>query len=417
MIEWGRKQYKLIDVTKHPGHTYLIHGPVRSGKTMPAVFGFCGFACEMFSGHDFLIASRSETQLESIIITYMREFAYEHGMLLKRRGKHYVLDSFIGSEPNRFWPFIGNDKSAAYKVSGTTMAGAILDECELMPYAFVNVCRERLGTTTGRKAFLITNPGGPNHWYKTDLIDKADGNNVVDMPFTMYDNPTMTKEQVDYLSQTQQSGVMRERRIHGKWVAATGMVYPDFRNAIKARPNAKPDVVVLSIDHAESSITHALRFEIYSKPYGIWCAREWWHDHREGRLDDTAQCIAILNALNGDGRVDRIYIDPAALRFATKMREMVSVDVHPAENDVAEGIQKTGQWMAEGIVYISPHCEKLIEELDGYVWDEDAAEKGEDKPVKKNDHGADAFRYYCYSDSRRLADIAMGDKVIDVAAY
>jgi hypothetical protein len=32
-----------------------------------------------------------------------------------------------------------------------------------------------------------------------------------------------------------------------------------------------------------------------------------------------------------------------------------------------------------------------------YAWDEKAAKRGEEKPVKQLDHGPDALRYYCYT--------------------
>ena len=43
---------------------------------------------------------------------------------------------------------------------------------------------------------------------------------------------------------------------------------------------------------------------------------------------------------------------------------------------------------------ISPRCDKLLTEIDSYVWDESPAARNEDKPVKANDHGCDALRYW-----------------------
>lgn len=30
-----------------------------------------------------------------------------------------------------------------------------------------------------------------------------------------------------------------------------------------------------------------------------------------------------------------------------------------------------------------------------YIWDEKAADRGEDKPIKQHDHSMDAVRYFC----------------------
>jgi phage terminase large subunit len=40
-------------------------------------------------------------------------------------------------------------------------------------------------------------------------------------------------------------------------------------------------------------------------------------------------------------------------------------------------------------------CVNTIREFGSYVWDKKAAERGEDKPVKFEDHCMDALRYYC----------------------
>jgi phage terminase large subunit len=48
---------------------------------------------------------------------------------------------------------------------------------------------------------------------------------------------------------------------------------------------------------------------------------------------------------------------------------------------------------ALGKLLINKKCRYLINELLGYVWDEKAAEHGDERPVKTNDHNCDALRY------------------------
>jgi phage terminase large subunit len=38
-------------------------------------------------------------------------------------------------------------------------------------------------------------------------------------------------------------------------------------------------------------------------------------------------------------------------------------------------------------------CKDTIREIQSYVWDEKASERGDDKPVKKSDHLLDSIRY------------------------
>ena len=44
-------------------------------------------------------------------------------------------------------------------------------------------------------------------------------------------------------------------------------------------------------------------------------------------------------------------------------------------------------------LYIHESAVGLIDEIPGYSWDDEAAERGEDKPIKENDHSCDALRY------------------------
>lgn len=40
------------------------------------------------------------------------------------------------------------------------------------------------------------------------------------------------------------------------------------------------------------------------------------------------------------------------------------------------------------------NCKNTIKEIGGYVWDEKAIKRGEEKPIKIDDHAMDAMRYF-----------------------
>ena len=64
-----------------------------------------------------------------------------------------------------------------------------------------------------------------------------------------------------------------------------------------------------------------------------------------------------------------------------------------ADNEVLAGIRATASMIAEGRYHINlDRCPATVKEFYSYVWDEKA--KGEDKPVKENDHAMDALRYF-----------------------
>ena len=46
-----------------------------------------------------------------------------------------------------------------------------------------------------------------------------------------------------------------------------------------------------------------------------------------------------------------------------------------------------------GRLLVHRSCKWLIEEMQSYSWDDKAAAKGEDVPVKQGDHSVDSLRY------------------------
>ena len=49
--------------------------------------------------------------------------------------------------------------------------------------------------------------------------------------------------------------------------------------------------------------------------------------------------------------------------------------------------------MKKGNLFIMEECVDTIREIESYVWDPKAADRGYDEPMKKDDHSTDALRY------------------------
>jgi phage terminase large subunit len=90
---------------------------------------------------------------------------------------------------------------------------------------------------------------------------------------------------------------------------------------------------------------------------------------------------------------DVVVIDPAAEGFILQLKEDSNLRIRAANNAVLKGIQLVSSALDAGALMITPRCKHLIDELMGYSWDPKAQERGEDKPIKQNDHGCDALRY------------------------
>jgi phage terminase large subunit len=64
-----------------------------------------------------------------------------------------------------------------------------------------------------------------------------------------------------------------------------------------------------------------------------------------------------------------------------------------ANNEILDGIQIMTTEMQKGNFYILNTCTNLIKEIETYVWDAKKSERGDDEPMKKDDHAIDACRY------------------------
>jgi hypothetical protein len=60
---------------------------------------------------------------------------------------------------------------------------------------------------------------------------------------------------------------------------------------------------------------------------------------------------------------------------------------------VLKGIRTVGSLLSLGRLVVSEKCRHLLAEIPGYVWDPKATARGEDAPIKQNDHFCDALRY------------------------
>ena len=93
---------------------------------------------------------------------------------------------------------------------------------------------------------------------------------------------------------------------------------------------------------------------------------------------------------------EKIIVDPSAASFIVELRKRGYV-IKKARNDVLDGIRFVASLLNQELIAVSQDCPETIKEFASYVWDEKAADRGEDKPVKANDHCMDALRYFCYT--------------------
>ncbi len=192
------------------------------------------------------------------------------------------------------------------------------------------------------------------------------------------------------------SGVFYQRYILGLWVLSEGIIYDNFdkNTMIQSTPeNTQFSKYYVSCDYGTLNPTVFLLWGFYD---GTWyCLKEYYYSGRQTQKQRTDEQYANdLAKFLGDIKA-KIIVDPSAASFITLLKSR-GYDVIQADNNVLDGIRATQTAMNTGKIVFSPNCKNLFKELASYVWDEKAAEHGEDKPVKQHDHAMDAMRYFVY---------------------
>lgn len=392
----------------------LWEGAVRSGKTIGSIMVWLKYIRTGPPGNLLMVGKTERTLKRNIIdiIVHMvgaRRCTYRAGA-----GEVVIFGRTI-------YVAGANDEKAVDKIKGLTLAGAYMDEVTTYPETFFRMLETRL-SVAGAQWFGTTNPEGPMHWLKKEYLDRArlhirrDGTLVetqnpdaLDLhrfSFTLDDNPTLPVEYVASLKLSHQ-GLFYRRYILGEWCLAEGVIYDAFDEA-RHVIDVVPDItrwLCVGLDYGTVNPFSALLIGMGADSR-MYVASEYRHDSRTAhrQLTDAQYSLGVQQWLSSHEHrgvkgvaPEWIFVDPSAASFMTQLWADGVPGVAPADNDVKDGIRSVSTAFGGGLLSIHRSCRGLLEELPSYVWDEKASERGEDKPLKLNDHSCDALRYGLHS--------------------
>lgn len=388
----------------------IADGAIRSGKTVSMSLSFVMWAMARYDGQNFIMAGKT-------ISSFKRNVLQNLKLMLTSRGYHWLyhisgdfpnmLEISRNGKTNYFYIFGGKDEGSQDLVQGITAAGAFFDEVALMPESFVNQATARCSVEESTWWFNC-NPAGPMHWFKLNWIDKRKKKRLLYLHFTMDDNLSLS-EKVKERYRSMYVGVFYLRYIKGLWAVAEGLIYTMFTNANlysdEERPPALKNIASKSITVDYGTTNPCVFLEVWDDGETLWIDREYRWDSRSEEAQRTgnpqktdAQYADDMETFMGPEDQDwcEIVIDPSAASFITELRTR-GFYVTTADNEVLDGIRVVGSLLARRMIRINRRCKGLIGEMYSYVWDDKAADRGEEKPVKQKDHGPDALRYYCYT--------------------
>jgi PBSX family phage terminase large subunit len=248
--------------------------------------------------------------------------------------------------------------------------------------------------------FAGMNPSHPDHIIKR-WIDKSEAGDpkYYSLHFALEDNPYLDDAYKDRVKNSL-TGIFYKRNYLGLWCMAEGAIFEFFdrRDHVVKRPPCAAEYWIAGIDYGLNNPYACVLIGVSTGKYTqegkkLWVEEEYYWDHSKQSRQKTVSELAretaeFLEPYN----VKQVYIDPSALPMKEDLRRL-NVHTVDANNNVLDGIAIMTSEMSKGNVVIMENCKNLIREIEGYVWDTAKAKKGEDAPLKKNDHAVDALRY------------------------
>lgn len=392
----------------------IWEGAVRSTKTVGSTFAWLDYIRNGPPGNLAMIGKTERTLKRNVIDPMIEMLGTKRCRYLAGAGEVHVFG-------RRIYTAGANNVTAVEKIQGLTLAGAYGDELTTWPQELWEMLGTRL-SIPGARFFGTCNPASPVHWLKGDL-DRAkmwithDGSlsqyhatDPLDMhrfSFTLDDNPHLDPEYVANLK-AQYKGLFYKRYILGLWVPAEGAIYdmydPD-KHFVKDLPRITR-WLGLAVDHGTRNPLHAGVLGL-GEDRRLHLTREWRWDSTKQRkqlsdvqyskeLREWVKTIPVPHTRLLGVTPERWIVDPSAAYFRVQLHND-GVPSIVASNEVLPGIRTIQSLLSLDLLDIHESCQELNLEMQGYSWDDKAAEKGLDEPLKVGDHGPDMIRYNAHT--------------------
>lgn len=393
---------QVMAINESTARVNILEGAVRSGKSVAADFKWFDIVAKAPTTGEIVLMGRTQDTIERNVINVLQQSTI-FGQLAKTVS--HTKGANTATIMGRTVHLLGaNDVASEAKVRGMTVAAAYVDEATILPEITFKQLVARM-SVKGAQLIATTNPDSPNHWLKREWIDPRDPD-VRSFHFDLDDNLALDPAFVAYLKR-QYTGLWFRRFILGQWVVAEGAIYDmwDPRRHIVANIPIITNWLTCAVDYGTTNPFHALMIGI-GVDRRLYVTREFRYDSRatrrqltdvdySSRLRRWMQRMPIPTTDMVGISPQYVVVDPSATSFRVQLQQD-GITSWPADNTVQDGIRLVSSLLAgepRPRLLVHKSCKFLIDELPAYSWDEKAQRKGEDKPIKINDHGCDALRY------------------------
>lgn len=359
-------------------------GAVRSGKTYSSILKLIDVIKNGPPGSGMIIGVNRDTIQRNVLLELFKFLGFPPPSTKTTETKIYGRNIY----------FVGaHDEGAVRRIQGSTLSFAYVDEATCIPAPFWRMLLSRLSVESAQ-LLATCNPEGPAHWLKKEFIDRAHELDLVHWSFQLDDNPSLSEKYKSDLKKEYQ-GMWYKRYILGEWAVAHGLVYDSFDNDnVFTNPLPSPVYYVVGVDYGTTNATAAVMCAVNPKMWPqIRIEKEYYYDSaKKGRSKTDAELAQDIKDFVSHHDVRAVYVDPAAASLKLELRRN-NLPVVDANNDVLLGIKIASKFIANKNIVIHKCCSTLLEHIQSYAWDPKAADRGEDKPLKVQDHILDALRY------------------------
>ena len=399
--EWGPTALKFI--FESDAWINIATGSVRSGKTIACNARWIDFI-EQSKSDEFLISGKSSQSLRRNVIRPLikmlntEDIPYDYH---KRDGELEIRDKLC-------YVMGFNDEKAVDVIAGMTVGGWLADEIARCPQSAVEMAISRC-SDLGAKMFWNTNPDSPYHYLYEHYINNKElieAGTVKNFKFLLDDNPNLDPHYVTELKRVnQKSEVFYKRNILGEWVIAEGAIYDMFDTRVhvydKLPFNILRKDINICCDYGVSTVTTFGVMGIHHDEHegnSYALMEETYYDKEEiGVAQSDSERVDDIVGLQDKYHLDynnTIYLphDAGSLKTACEKDERIIMGVETYTPNTYEDIQTIADLFSRNKFFIHKDCTNSISQAQTYCWDKKAQQRGEDKPLKINDHCPDMWR-------------------------
>lgn len=391
---------QLEFIVNSTAHWNLAHGAVSTGKTIGTTFRYMQ-AVDKCPDSEIAMIGKTSTTLFNNVINLL--FESKELAIYRPFCTWFPSKRELRFRDKTITTYGAKDEGSVQLIQGRSLSLAYCDEMTLYPESFIHMLDTRLRKPHSM-GFAGMNPAHPGHiikkWIDAGL---AGDKNYYSLHFVLEDNPYLTQDYKDRIKNSL-SGVFYKRNYLGLWCLAEGAIFDFFdrQHHVVKKPPRAAEYWIAGIDYGFTNnfacvlVGINTGISIQSNPIR-WVEKEYVWDRKKTQRGKTNNEYAreVYEFLEPYG-VKQIYIDPSAAAFKFELQKM-GLHVIDADNDVLSGISHMTSEMSYGRLYVCDNCPTLIDEIESYVWDPKASEKGDDEPLKKDDHCLDALRYAVYT--------------------